>query len=127
MIDQKVKAYIIDALKRKAHQWDEVPQNVQLLIQLDAETTPQFKYCKQYEAKQDTTVEEILNLDLDVMGLCQMVPGFIQQKMLLIADELQIHPQALSAIMIIDGTDLLIWLYDRDKPIKSLTLNELLS
>lgn len=122
MLDSILKEFekiTFKACERHASSLQDSVTNVQLVLSLNSESEVEYTVCSHYNPDKKISFLEILGVRIDFKGYSMIVPPFIQKTLLRLAEDYNVNPVELSAMIIptdeIKRTNV-IWVYINGKP-----------
>lgn len=101
-------------------------KQIQLSLGLDSAAEPTYKLCKNYNPEKKITFLEVLGVKIDFRGYSMIVPPFIQNKLVELAQQNGVPPEGIS-VMVIPKEDkkTMMWLYVNSTPKEQIKIEDL--
>ncbi len=130
MLDSILKEFekiTFKACERHASSLQDSVTNVQLVLSLNSEGEVEYTICSNYNPDKKISFLEILGVRIDFKGYSMIVPPFIQKTLLRLAEDHQVNPLELSAMIIptdeIKRTNV-IWVYIKGQPKEQIKIED---
>ena len=129
MIDFIMKSFTgitSKCLEKNSKEYKTEKKNMQLVFKLGADGETEYLIYKSYEPQKVVTFLEVLGVRFDIRGYSVFVPKFIKGALERFCEQDNIEKSNVRVVLNFDEKDnLLMWLYDSNKFIKQVELENL--